>query len=127
MTGLYWALETLAWNENYLPRVSVIFGELATIDPGGNWGNRPAESLSTIFLPWLPQTIASLEKRISSINVLIKENLDVAWKLLIKLLPTTSQTSSGTQKPLWRKFIPDEWTKGVTNEEYWAMLVKRHS
>lgn len=45
MTGLLWALETLAWDAEYLTRVVVILGELAARDPGGNWANRPANSL----------------------------------------------------------------------------------
>ena len=47
MTGLLWALETLAWHSDHLARVTVILGELAEIDPGGNWTNRPANSLAT--------------------------------------------------------------------------------
>jgi hypothetical protein len=36
MTGLLWALETLAWDEEHLTRVTVVLGELAARDPGGN-------------------------------------------------------------------------------------------
>jgi len=63
MTGLLWALETLAWDEEYLVPATFSLGKLALRDPGGNWGNRPANSLTTIFLPWLPQTMASIDKR----------------------------------------------------------------
>jgi len=51
LTGLLWALETLAWDAEYLTRVVVILGELAARDPGGNWANRPANSLAEILLP----------------------------------------------------------------------------
>ena len=51
MTGLLWALDILAWDAEYLIRVVVILGELAARDPGGNWANRPANSLATILLP----------------------------------------------------------------------------
>ena len=44
MSGLLWALESLAWNSDYLPRVSVILADIASFDPGGNWANRPAPS-----------------------------------------------------------------------------------
>ena len=85
LTGLLWALEGLAWDEQYLARISVILGELALHDPGGNWANRPVNSLTTIFLPWLPQTIASIEKRKVAIKTLQKENPEKAWELLISL------------------------------------------
>ena len=118
MTGLLWALETLAWDEQYLVQVTVILGELVLHDPGGNWANRPANSLKTIFLPWLPQTTASIEKRIIAIRTLQKEFPEIAWKLLLSLLPDWHQMSMGSYKPVWRKTILEGWSKGVTQQEY---------
>jgi len=122
MTGLLWALETLSWDEKYLVQVTVILGKLASRDPGGNWGNRPDNSLMTIFLPWLPQTIASVDKRKVAIQTLREETPEIAWKLLLSLLPSGHQTSMGCRKPVWRKIIPDDWEKGVTNKEYWEQI-----
>jgi hypothetical protein len=118
MTGLLWALEGLAWDEQYLTRVCVVLGELASHDPGGTWANRPANSLSTIFLPWLPQTIAGSKKRQVAVKTLIKENVDVGWRLLMSLLPNNHQISSGTHKPRWREVIPSDWSKKVSVKEY---------
>jgi hypothetical protein len=122
MSGLLWALETLAWDEKHLVRVVVILGNLAVRDPGGNWSNRPGESLATILLPWLPQTMASIEKRKVAVQTLVKEVPGVAWSLLLNLLPNQHQTSSGAHKPSWRNTIPDSWEKGVTGQEYWAQV-----
>ncbi len=122
MTGLLWALEALAWDEQYLTRVTVIFGELAILDLGGNWANRPANSLTTIFLPWLPQTTAPVEKRKVAIQTLQKEQPDIAWKLLLSLLPSQHQISTGAHKPAWRQTIPEEQSKGVTHQEYWDQV-----
>ncbi|MBA4299620.1 MAG: hypothetical protein C0433_05855 [Cyclobacterium sp.] len=119
LTGLLWALEGLAWNEQYLVGVCVILGELASHDPGGQWANRPSNSLSTILLPWFPQTLASIEKRKVAVKAVLDEWPDVGWNLLIKLLPGKQQTSIGSHKPSWRKIIPDGWKEGVTHEEYW--------
>ncbi len=118
-TGLLWALEGLAWDEQYLVRVCVVLGELASHDSGGQSANRPANSLSTILLPWLPQTLASVEKRKVAMRTLIKEWPDIAWNLIIQLLPGQHQASFGSHKPSWRKIIPDDWEKGVTHKEYW--------
>ena len=120
MSGLLWALETLAWSEEHLARVIVILGGLAAIDPGGQWSNRPINSLTEILLPWLPQTCAGQEKRIASVKALLKNHPDVGWKLLLQLLPEAHQTSSETRKPTWRPYIPADWKRGVTNGEYWA-------
>lgn len=122
LTGLLGALETLAWDEKFFVRVCVILGDLASHDPGGNWVNRPANSLTTILLPWLPQTIASIDKRKVALLTLQKEVPEVAWKLLLGLLPKQHQMSTGTHKPSWRNTIPDGWEKGVTQQEYWEQV-----
>lgn len=122
LTGLLWALETLAWDEKLFVRTCVILGELASHDPGGNWANRPANSLTTILLPWLPQTIASINKRKVALQTLQNEVPVVAWALLLTLLPNQHQTSTGTHKPSWRNTIPDDWGKGVAQQEYWEQV-----
>lgn len=122
MTGLLWALETLAWDVEYLTRVVIVLGELSARDPGGTWGNRPANSLSTILLPWMPQTCAPIEKRRAAVATLINELPDVTWKLLLSLLPQSSRASLGSSKPEWREMIPDDWSEGVTHLEYWKQI-----
>lgn len=118
LTGLLWALEGLAWDEQYLVRVCVALSELASHDPGGQWANRPSNSIATILLPWLPQTLASVEKRKVAVQTILKEWPDIAWNLIIQLLPGQHQTSSGSHRPSWRKIIPDDWGKEVTHQEY---------
>lgn len=119
ITGLLWALEGIAWEENYLSRTTVALAEIASHDPGGNWANRPGNSLTDIFLPWMPHTLASVEKRQAALKTICAEQPEVAWKLLESLLPSQHSTTSGTHKPRWRETIPEDWEKGVTNGEYW--------
>ena len=119
MTGLLWALEGIAWDEQYLVRVCDLLAELASHDPGGQWANRPANSLTDILLPWMPHTLASIEKRKVAVQTVIKEWPDIGWSLLLSLLPNQHQMTSGTHKPQWREIIPDDWEKGVTKHEYW--------
>ncbi len=122
LTGLLWALEGLAWEESFLVRVCVILGLLASRDPGGMSSNRPANSLQTILLPWLPQTIASIDKRKVALETLEREVPEVAWKLTLGLLPNQQQHSSGTHKPEWRDTIPEDWEKGVSPKDYWEQV-----
>lgn len=119
LTGLLWALEGLAWDEQYLVRVCTLLGELASHDPGGTWANRASNSLATILLPWLPQTLASIEKRKVAVQTLLSERPDAGWNLILQLLPGQHQTSHGSHKPKWRKRIPDDWREGVTPQHYW--------
>ncbi|HUX08309.1 MAG TPA: hypothetical protein VMX35_13460 [Acidobacteriota bacterium] len=120
LTGLFWALEGLAWDEQYLVRACVVLGELASHDPGGHWANRPSNSLVTILLPWLPQTLAPFDKRKAAVQTLLHESPDIAWDLIIQLLPGGHQVSSGSHKPIWRMLIPDN--RVVTNKEYWQQV-----
>ncbi len=123
MTGLLWALETLAWDADHLVRVCVILGNLAARDPGGHSLNRPANSLAEIILPCHPQNIApiekrKIEKREVAVKRLINEVPDVAWNLLISLLPNQHQMSLETRKPVWRDTVPDNGSVRVSEEEY---------
>lgn len=123
LTGLLWALEGLAWEEEYLVRVCVVLGEIANHDPGGNFANRPANSLITILLPWFPQTTAPIKKRKVAVQTLHKEFPEIAWKLTINLLPDQHKTSFGSHKPTWRQAIPDDWKESVTQKQYWEQIL----
>jgi hypothetical protein len=122
LSGLLWALEGLAWDEQHLVRACVILGELASRDPGGTWSNRPANSLVTILLPWFPQTIAPIQKRKVAVQTLSRECPEIAWKLVISLLPDQHQTSMGSHKPSWRNTIPKDWKELATNQDYWVQV-----
>ncbi len=122
MSGLLWALETLAWNPDFLSRVAVILSDLASIDPGGNWANRPSNSLVDIFLPWHVQTCASVEKRKAAVQTVLREQPKVGWELILSLLPHDHGSTSGCHRPTWRNYIPRDWNDSVLNSEYWKQI-----
>ena len=118
-TGILWALETVAWNPALLTRTALVLAALAAIDPGGNWANRPSASLRTILLPWLPQTMATREQRALTHTKLLHEFPDVAWPLLLSLLPELHSVSFPSRRPEWRTWVPfDEEQKRPTAAEY---------
>ncbi len=119
ITGLLWALETLAWDPDHIVTVISVLGELATHDPGGNWKNRPKNSITAILLPWLPQTCASIEKRLVAVKILLRDYPDVGWEILLTLLPKHHSVSEYTRKPTWMRIIPNDWSQHVSFEEYW--------
>ena len=123
MCGLLWALETLAWHPDHLSRVAVILADIASIDPGGNWADRPANSLTEIFLPWNVQTTAPFEKRKAAIQTVLREQPDIGWKLLLKLLPNNHGSTSGSHQPIWRDYIPRDWNNSVLQTEYWKQII----
>lgn len=118
LSGLLWGVEGLAWSEEFFMRICLILGELASHDPGGKWANRPANSLTTIIWPWWPQTLASASKRLRAVEQLMTEFPDVAWQLLISLIPGAILRTSGTHKPRWRRLVDDDWKPPVSQQEY---------
>ncbi len=119
--SLLWALEALAWSPQRLSRVTLILGKLARLDPGGTLFNRPANSLRSIFLLWLPHTYASLEKRLEAIETLIEREFKIGWELLIALMPRGNDFCSPTYKPRWRQFSEKtEYT--ITTVELWESI-----
>lgn len=123
MTGLLWSLECLAWSPDYLSRVAVILADLASIDPGGRYSNRPAQSLADIFLPWHLQTTAPFDRRKAAIEAILREHPNVGWKLLLSLLPDSFGSTSGCYRPIWhREFISSDWEESVLISDYWAQI-----
>ncbi|MEO5954138.1 MAG: hypothetical protein ABIR36_00375 [Nitrospiraceae bacterium] len=122
ITGILWALETLAWHPDHLGRATLLLGDLAAIDPGGTWANRPLNSLTDIFLPWISHTLADLPTRKNALESMLRDHPDLAWKLLLTLLPSFHGSTSGTHKPVWRSFIPSGWKETVTVPQYWEQV-----
>jgi hypothetical protein len=99
---LLWALEALAWSPDYLSRVTVILAELTARDPGGSTGNRPSNSLRTIFRPWLPHTNAPVAARYAAIDAAARVEEGVAFELCLSLLPVEFDVTTPTARPRWR-------------------------
>ena len=118
ISGLLWALETLAWHPDLLMRVAVTLSDMASIDPGGNWTNRPLNSLIAILLPWHVQTCASIEKRDAVVKTILTEQPEVGWDLILGLLPHSHGSTSGCHRPTWRDYIPSDWEDDVPIGEY---------
>ncbi|MBI5037748.1 MAG: hypothetical protein HZC01_03555 [Candidatus Kerfeldbacteria bacterium] len=79
--GLLWALESIAWDPQYFERVVALLVDLAKLDPGGQWVNRPLNSLKDLFLPQYPQTHAGPTARLSAFETLIQRDAQLAWQI----------------------------------------------
>lgn len=101
-TGLLWALESLAWNPSYLPRVVLILGKLSMHTINDNWANKPISSLKSIFRAWMPQTEATLNQRISALDLLISKVPDVGWRICVEQFDGRSTIGDYSYKPRWR-------------------------
>lgn len=115
---LLWALETIAWSPEYFGGAVMLVSKLAELDPGGKLSNRPISTLTNLFLPWHPQTGATLNSRNRVLSKLCKEFPRVAWDLLQALLPdahAVAMEGSGPEFRSWRSEVAD---KPVTMAAY---------
>jgi len=79
-SGMLWALEGLAWCQEYFARASRVLFDLSKIDKGGHWNNRPINSLKDIFVAGVPQTNATAEQRLAAWDALVKKDAAQIWK-----------------------------------------------
>ncbi|WP_131655672.1 hypothetical protein [Methylocucumis oryzae] len=115
-------METLAWSPKQFPRVALILAKLAHVPIPGNWGNSPKKSLLGLFRSWLPQTAASIEQRIATLDMLINKEPEIAFNLLDSLVNTYPDTATPASRPKWRNDDAG-FGRGVTHEDYQKMQV----
>ncbi len=101
-SGFLWALEGLAWSEEYLVSTVLILGRLAQQEIDDNIMNKPSASLSAIFRCWMPQTAVSIEKRIKALELLAQKFPAVAWRICVEQFDGNSRTGHYSHKPRWR-------------------------
>ena len=99
-TEIIWALECLAWK--HLARVVPILAKLSRIDIDDNWVISPINSLFAIYRSWMPQTAASLQERIDSLEVLARKFPDIGWKVCMDQLVNGPQFGMDSHRPRWR-------------------------
>ncbi|MGX9148040.1 helix-turn-helix domain-containing protein [Mesorhizobium sp. 128a] len=118
LSDLMWALESLAWSPEYLPRVTHLLARLDAIDTKPRrYSNGPTNSLREIHRLWIPQTYANLDQRLRALDLIRKQEPDAAWKLMLGILPRGHDTSFPTSVPRWRDFTVDK-IETVT----WALI-----
>ncbi len=96
------ALSVMAWSAEYVDEVAEILGQLAAIDPGGTWSNRPANSLTSILSCWAPNTTADLDHRIRMAGRLLRQQPEVARQVLHELLPHSNRLQTVAPGPHFR-------------------------
>ena len=83
LSDLMWALQSLAWSPDWMPRVTHVLARLDAIDTKPRrYSNGPANSLREIHLLWIPQTYATLDQRLRALDLIRKRETNAAWKLM---------------------------------------------
>ncbi|MYF70019.1 MAG: helix-turn-helix domain-containing protein, partial [Proteobacteria bacterium] len=97
---LLWALECLAWKN--LGRVGPILGRLSETVIEDNWTNKPINSLGSIYRSWMPQTAASTEDRVRSLEKLRAQFPSVCWKICVEEFSAGPFMGFNSYRPRWR-------------------------
>jgi transcriptional regulator with XRE-family HTH domain len=118
LSDLMWALESLAWSPDWMPRVTYVLARLDALDvKPRRYSNGPSSSLRQLHLLWIPQTFASLDERLRALDLIRKRESHAAWKLMLGILPSGHDTSTPSPMPRWRDFSVDR-VEPVT----WALV-----
>ena len=102
-TGLLWALECVAWNPDYLSRVSVVLAYLSRTEIDDNWVNRPIGSLAGILRSWMPQTAAPVGERVEVLKMLAERFPDIGWQLCLSEIRAGPRWAMDNYRPRWRR------------------------
>ena len=102
------ALETAAWSPDHMPASVDLLARLAGVDPGGPWSKRLAGSLASIMCPWLPYTSADADARLRTIRSLRRNHPDVAWRLMLSMLPDGHDFQVPGGRPRYRDWKQSE-------------------
>lgn len=101
-TGLLWALENLAWSSTTFSRAVLALAKLAEIRIEDNWANKPISSLKAVFRSWMPQTAASVDKRVKTMELLANHFPKIAWEICVDQFSQYNETGWYNHKPRWR-------------------------
>ena len=118
--NLLWALETVVWSPEHFGLAVDLLAQLTAIDPGGQLSNRPSESLKRVFCPWHPENSADNASRLAVVDSLRRNHPDIAWDLMLSMLPESHGFHMPTSEPTYREWKPSR--QGVTNVEYFEFV-----
>lgn len=112
--NLLWALETISWNKEHVVKVVLVLAKLSAIPITSKMGNQPVNTLNDIFLGWVNYTSLTHQEKIQILeHHLCKKHPQIAWKLLLNLLPSIHSMSSGIAKPKYH-----DWDESLPKEVY---------
>lgn len=120
-SDLLWALEMLAWSQEYVGRAAMVLAALTELDPGGRYSNRPGNSLAEILLPADPQCCLKAPERKTLFASLTTRYPKAGWNLGIALMPRGSMITTSTARPELRDWAPAQ-RKPVLVVDYWKEI-----
>lgn len=118
-SDLLWALERLAWSKDFFGAAIDILAALAMSESADDRDHKPSDSLNQIFCTWHPETSASVRARLTAIDGLRQRHGEVAFKLMLGLLPSGYETHFPTSAPRFR-----DWKEGDEVQIPWSEIFR---
>ncbi len=113
------SLLILAWDKNIFSRACLLLVKTVEIFNSNDNYNQVIELITSILLPWHPQTLAPVDERIELMRVILNKNPKIGWKILTGLLPKATGTTFGLHRPKWLNMSSEILEENkVTNEDY---------
>lgn len=83
-TDILFAMEMLAWEPEYLNRVTALLFRFSEYKNDSNYGNKPENSIYNIYRLYLPQTHVSFENRLQIIRSYAPKYKNIIYKICEK-------------------------------------------
>lgn len=126
---LLWALEVLAWSEEYFDGAVECLALLAANRADDKQrGNRPDESLAAVLCGWANFTTVPSGERLAALDSVKRISSPVGWDLLFTLWPDCSATITPPATPRFRTDwcpLTDKPVKREERSSFFQGLVER--
>lgn len=114
-TEILFVLEMLAWDEDYIYRITSLLLHFSIYKNESNYANRPTNSLAEIFRFQLPQTFAKFENKIEVLTSLSSSFRTQICELCFRILDNLGAGAfSYTHFYKWRDFNAHTFPKYVS-------------
>ena len=104
-TEVLFSLEMLAWDVDYLNRVTNLLLQYSGYKNESNFANKPVNSLYNIFRVFMPQTYASYKERMTILNAYASKYQSIVYEICKKICESLSGCVLDTNHHYrWRLF-----------------------
>ena len=124
--GLVWAIDALAWEPKRFDRVVRLLVDLTHLDRGGQYNNRPDETLFDLFHPLVKHTDTPNQSRLKALKSMTEDpkSIPAAWRILVHNLNVFSRPGA-VDEPTKPRFLPTKQQAtfaDYSREEIYATL-----
>lgn len=118
--ALLHALEVIAWHPDHLIAVIRVLGQLMVLFESrimGNFYSRPRNSLVQILKSWMPQTAATIDRRLEAWDFLCSKFPRQGAEIAVEFISPMNKTGHYSARPRWRDDAQGSGEPNVSRED----------